>query len=132
MFCGSLFELFLLAIALSVHLRYADSDCPFGIFKLFDNRRHNGLFHKVFRCDSYCDMCFVVTFLVTCVAFGTIIVACVSIVTSVAFGTIIVACVSIVKSAGFWTVVVAYISIVASVVLGTIVVKSLLFQQLLV
>jgi hypothetical protein len=28
------FVLFLLAIVLSV-LRYADSDCPFGIFKLF-------------------------------------------------------------------------------------------------
>jgi hypothetical protein len=27
--------LFLLAIVLSVLLRYTDSDCPFGIFKLF-------------------------------------------------------------------------------------------------
>ena len=33
-FCRSLFVLFLLAIALSV-LRFADSDYPFGIFKLF-------------------------------------------------------------------------------------------------
>jgi hypothetical protein len=29
------FILFLLAIVLSVLLRYTDSDCPFGIFKLF-------------------------------------------------------------------------------------------------
>ena len=29
------FVLFLLAIVLSVLLRYMDSDCPFGIFKLF-------------------------------------------------------------------------------------------------
>ena len=29
------FALFLLAIVLSVILRYTDSDCPFGIFKLF-------------------------------------------------------------------------------------------------
>jgi len=35
MFCRSLFVLFLLAIVLSVLLRYADSDYPFGIFKLF-------------------------------------------------------------------------------------------------
>jgi hypothetical protein len=37
-FCRSLFVLlyfFLLAIVLSVLLRYTDSDCPFGIFKLF-------------------------------------------------------------------------------------------------
>ena len=37
MFCRSLFVLFLLAIALSVLLRYTDSDYPFGIFKLFIN-----------------------------------------------------------------------------------------------
>jgi hypothetical protein len=39
MFCRSLFVLlsfsFLLAIALSVVLRYTESDCPFRIFKLF-------------------------------------------------------------------------------------------------
>jgi hypothetical protein len=38
MFCRSLFVLlyfFLLAIVLSVILRYTDSDYPFGIFKLF-------------------------------------------------------------------------------------------------
>ena len=35
MFCWSFFVLFLLAIVLSVLLRYTDSDCPFGIFKLF-------------------------------------------------------------------------------------------------
>jgi hypothetical protein len=38
MFCRSLFVplyLFLLAIVLSVLLRYTDSDFPFGIFKLF-------------------------------------------------------------------------------------------------
>jgi hypothetical protein len=37
MFCKSLFVLctFYLAIVLSVLLRYTDSDCPFGIFKLF-------------------------------------------------------------------------------------------------
>jgi hypothetical protein len=29
------FVFFLLAIVLSVLLRYADSDCPFGIFRLF-------------------------------------------------------------------------------------------------
>ena len=37
MFCRSLFVLFLLAFALSVLLRYTDSDYPFGIFKLFIN-----------------------------------------------------------------------------------------------
>ena len=35
MFCKSLLVLFLLAIVLSVLLRYTDSDYPFGIFKLF-------------------------------------------------------------------------------------------------
>jgi hypothetical protein len=29
------FVIFLLAIVLSVLLRHTDSDCPFGIFKLF-------------------------------------------------------------------------------------------------
>jgi hypothetical protein len=37
MFCRSLFVLFLLAIVLSVLLRYTDSDYSFGIFKLFLN-----------------------------------------------------------------------------------------------
>jgi len=51
MFCWSLFVLlyfFLLAIVLSVLLRYTDSDCPFHIFKLFlfpdaglSTRNHN-------------------------------------------------------------------------------------------
>ena len=90
MSCGSLYVLFLLAIVLFVLLRYADSDCPFGIFKFFDNRRHNGLFHIVFRCNSYCNMCFVVTFLVTSVVFGTVVVACVSIAASVVLGTVVV------------------------------------------
>ena len=90
MFCGSLYVLFLLAIVLFVLLRYADSDCPCGIFKLFDNRRHNGLLYKVFRCNSYCNMCFVVTFLVTSVVFGTVVVACVSIAASVVLGTVVV------------------------------------------
>ena len=80
MFCGSLYVLFLLAIVLFVLLRYADSDCPCGIFKLFDNR----------RCNSYCNMCFVVTFLVTSVVFGTVVVACVSIAASVDLGTVVV------------------------------------------
>jgi hypothetical protein len=114
MFFLSLFVL--LAIVLSVLLRYADYDCSFVIFKLFDNRRLNGLFHKVCHYDSYCDMCFVVTFLVTSVVFGTVVVTRVSIVASVVFGIVVVSCVSI----------------VAFVVLGTVVVKSLLFQQLLV
>ena len=35
MFCRSLFVLFLLAIVLSVLLRFTDSDYPSGIFKLF-------------------------------------------------------------------------------------------------
>ena len=35
MFCRSLFVLFLMAIVLSVILRYTDSDYLFGIFKLF-------------------------------------------------------------------------------------------------
>ena len=34
MFCRPLFVLFLLAIALSVRLRFANSEYPFGIFKL--------------------------------------------------------------------------------------------------
>ena len=34
--CRSLFVLFLLAIVLSVRLRYTDSDYPFGIFNLFE------------------------------------------------------------------------------------------------
>ena len=33
--CFSFCAFFLLAIVLSVLLRYTDSDCPFGIFKLF-------------------------------------------------------------------------------------------------
>jgi hypothetical protein len=37
------FVLFLLAIVLSVLLRYTDSDCPFGIFKLFLNIGSQGL-----------------------------------------------------------------------------------------
>ena len=37
MFCRSLFVLFLLAIALSVFLRFTASDYPFGIFKLKTN-----------------------------------------------------------------------------------------------
>ena len=115
---------------LSVLLRYADYDCSFVIFKLFDNRRLNGLFHKVRHYDSYCDMCFVVTFLVTSVVFGTVVVTRASIVASVVFG-IVVSCVSIVASVVFGTVVVECVSIVASIVLGTIV-KYLLFQQLLV
>ena len=36
------FVLFILAIVLSVLLRYTDSDCPFSIFKLF--------FYKVIKC----------------------------------------------------------------------------------
>ena len=40
------FVLFLLAIALSVLLRYTDSDHPFGIFKLFINQ------YYVCWCDS--------------------------------------------------------------------------------
>ena len=86
---------------LSVLLRYAGYDCPFVILKLFDNRRHNGLFHKVCHYDSYCDMCFVVTFFVTSVVFGTVVVTRASIVASVVFG-----------------IVVSSVSIVASVVLG--------------
>ena len=39
MFCRSLFVLFLLTIVLSVLLRFMDSDCLFGIYKLS--------FHKV-------------------------------------------------------------------------------------
>jgi len=35
MLCRSLFVPFLLAIVLSVLLRFADSNYPFGIFKLF-------------------------------------------------------------------------------------------------
>jgi hypothetical protein len=35
MFCRSMFVLFLLAIVLSVLLRFTFSDYPFGIFKLF-------------------------------------------------------------------------------------------------
>ena len=35
MFCRSLFVLFLVAIVLSILLRYADSDYLFGIFKFF-------------------------------------------------------------------------------------------------
>ena len=89
MFCRSLFVLFLLAIVLSVLLRYVDYDCPFGVFKLFDNRRHNGMCHKVCHYDSYCDMCFVVTFLVTSVVFGTVVVVRASIVASVVFGSIV-------------------------------------------
>jgi hypothetical protein len=34
-FCRSLFVIFLLAIVLSVLLRFTDSTCPFGIFQLF-------------------------------------------------------------------------------------------------
>jgi hypothetical protein len=37
------FVLFLLAIVLSALLRYTDSDCPFGIFKLFLQISSSGL-----------------------------------------------------------------------------------------
>ena len=37
------FVLFLLAIVLSVLLQYTDSDCPFGIFKLFLQISSSGL-----------------------------------------------------------------------------------------
>ena len=37
MFCRSLFVLFLLAIVLSVLIRFTASDYPFGIFKPFNN-----------------------------------------------------------------------------------------------
>jgi hypothetical protein len=48
MFCRSLFVLFLLAIMLSVLLRYTDTDYPFGIFKLF-----LCIFQKVVVKDRY-------------------------------------------------------------------------------
>jgi hypothetical protein len=52
------FVLFLLAIVLSVLLRYTDSDCPFGIFKLFLNTKQK--FKKIFffitKCNTYCLM----------------------------------------------------------------------------
>ena len=44
MCCRSLFVLFLLAILMSVLLRYTDSDYPFGIFKLFFEKNCNSLF----------------------------------------------------------------------------------------
>jgi hypothetical protein len=40
----SLFVLFLLAIVLSVLLRYTDYDYPFGIFKLFLKRSFKPIF----------------------------------------------------------------------------------------
>ena len=39
MFCRSLFARFLLTIVLSALLRFAVSDCPFGIFKLFEEEQ---------------------------------------------------------------------------------------------
>ena len=47
------FVLFLLAIVLSVLLRYTDSDYPFGIFKLFlviSSQSYANLIHHVFNC----------------------------------------------------------------------------------
>ena len=52
MFCRSLFVLlyfFLLAIVLSVLLRYTDSDCHFGIFKLFLNNTQHMKIHTISR-----------------------------------------------------------------------------------
>jgi len=47
--CLSLCTLFLLAIVLSVLLRYTDSDYPFGIFKLFlETGRNTNHFAKLF------------------------------------------------------------------------------------
>jgi len=51
MFCRSLFVLlsfFLLAIVLSVLLRYTDSDYLFGIFKLFSSLNRHG--------NSFCEI----------------------------------------------------------------------------
>ena len=49
MFCRSLFVLFLLAIELSVLLRFTDSDYLFGVFKLFlDTIRSKIWFNSLF------------------------------------------------------------------------------------
>ena len=55
MFCRSLFVLLSvsLAIVLSVLLRYTDSDCPFGIFKLFLQRSNKG---KVVKSPVIADL----------------------------------------------------------------------------
>jgi hypothetical protein len=50
---------FILAIVLSVIFRYMDSDCPFGIFKLFLNSRdmqYKGYDLKVSSCDRLPDI----------------------------------------------------------------------------
>jgi len=55
-FCRSLFVLlyfFLLAIVLSVLLRYTDSGCSFGIFKLFNCLRSNNIVIEYFLTDLY-------------------------------------------------------------------------------
>ena len=50
MFCRPLFVLFLVAIVLSVLLRYTDSDCPFCIFKLFLIGQQKPGFPQLFVC----------------------------------------------------------------------------------
>jgi hypothetical protein len=51
MFCRSLFVLFLLAIVLSVLLRFTNSDYPFGILKPFFQTACSVFYHKLTGID---------------------------------------------------------------------------------
>ena len=58
MFCRSCFVLFLLTIVLSVLLRYTDSDCPYGIFKLFSVTIWNVHDSTIFTMHQCIILCF--------------------------------------------------------------------------
>jgi len=53
------FVLFLLAIVLSVLLRYTDYDCPFGVFKLFLCKESLNCYGQQFPCMPYSRSTFV-------------------------------------------------------------------------
>jgi hypothetical protein len=65
-FCRSLFVLFLLAIMLSVLLRYTDSDYPFGIFKLFFHAQLISKFVKITLLVWGSNLCLRVLFTTSC------------------------------------------------------------------
>jgi hypothetical protein len=65
-FCRSLFVLFLLAIVLSVLLRYTDSDYLFGIFKLFFHAQLISKFVKITLLVWGSNLCLRVLFTTSC------------------------------------------------------------------
>ena len=70
------FVLILLAIVLSVLLRYTDSDCPFGIFKLFIAKTELQ-YHRLLTNESIDSFCFLPLF-----CMKQILVKCINIILS--------------------------------------------------